>query len=137
MNLVFAFLANDAGHLQDGRLCVFGAGVDVIKSNVFPTAQVSFSLVAMMRLMPDEPTVGHFFDLEVDAATGRKQKLSEREPVNTSRNKLLPDKPSGAYIVVSILMAFEEPGEYVFHLSVDGTTRCSIPLYVVQGEAHE
>jgi hypothetical protein len=136
MQLNYAILANDAGHLHDGRMCIFGAGIDAIESTGFPF-QFSCALIVKLILLPDEPLEDHSFRIEVSRPDGKRTPKPTNSPVATIRNKLDPKLPSSASICNNVILGMDQPGCYVFHVVVDDKEIASVPLHVFAATPEE
>jgi len=128
MELSYAFLANTAGQLQDGRLCIFGADVDGLEATSLPFVGPPLALVARLLLRPGEPSTGHKFRVELTTPNGERLPMSEDLELNAKRSSLNPEGPAGTSIVTNLMVGFRELGAY--HLIVDGTETLALPFFV-------
>lgn len=128
MKLAYALLAMNAGRLQDGKLCIWGADIDTVLVDSVP-AQVSFTVVAKFHLYPDEPLEGHTFQFDLTRLGERKQ-IAEPMPLNTKRNTLDNDEPSGASVLVHTACEISAVGKHAIHVLVDGHEVTALPFYV-------
>ena len=110
MEPVFAFFAQSAGYLKDGRLCIFGADFDSIEASEFPLPAVPFTFVAKLSLNPSEPLEGHTFRVDHIAPEGNRTPLSKDAPLKTKRNPRNPQNAAGAALVLTLYVAFHNPG---------------------------
>lgn len=118
MELDYAFLAERADRLHDNRLVVFGGDSDTIEAERLP-ALIQLNLVARFLLAPDEPLEGHGFAIEITNARGERKKAAEGQ-LNTARDELEPDHPSGASLIVNTVLKIGNAGTILIHLIVDG-----------------
>lgn len=127
MELDYAFLADRAERLADGRLFVYGGDVDVISS----TGPVAFScaLAARFLVSPDEVDQQHTFALEISKPDGKRDELCPTGTLNTSRNSVDANEPSGAGLVVKMTLGFSVEGKYVIHVIADGKEVKSLPIW--------
>ena len=130
MQLDFAFLANFAAHLQDGRLVVFGADIDGMECVGFPALASQLVLVAKFWVFPEEPTEGHRLSIDLTKPGGQRIQLRTDEPLEAIRNQRNPDRPSAAQVTVNLMMTFDAVGIYLFHLSIDGQEVKAVPFQV-------
>ena len=130
MQLDFAFLANFANHLQDGRLVIFGADIDGMECVGFPALASQLVLVAKFWVFPDEPTDGHRLSIDLTKADGQRIPLITDEPLEAIRNHRNPDRPSAAQAIVNLMMNFQAAGTYLFHLCIDGEEVKAVPFHV-------
>lgn len=132
MRLVYAYFANSAGHLTDGRLCVFGADFDGVSVVQFPALLPPFCLVAKFELAPSEALEGHTFRLEMTKPNGERQAISENSCLNTSRNPRRPELPAYAHLILTLTLGLDEGGDYLIHVVADNADAASLPFYVTQ-----
>lgn len=128
MELDYAFFAERAGALSDGRLCVFGADADAIHVDAVP-ALFHSTLVCRFLLRPDEPLEGHAVSVDGTKPDGERSNLMTT-PLNTVRNITVPTMPSGARLLVNVFVTFSLLGIYQFHISVDGVEVKTLRLHV-------
>ena len=130
MELDYAFLAERADRLQDGRLVVFGGDADAIQPAGFPAA-FQVSLVARMLLVDGENPDGHTWGVSMSppGPEGKRSALIENQKLNGPHN--LPNgMPGGAGLIVGLTIGLKRAGIYKLHLIVDGVEVKTIPLMV-------
>lgn len=132
MQLEYAYLANSAGFLQDGRLVVFGADIEGVETNGFPAVASNLVIVSKFWIMPDDPLEGHTVSIDITMPSGHRSSITANEPLNTMRNRRDAMRPSAAQVIVNLVMVMEEAGNYLFHLIADGHEVKTIPLYAAQ-----
>jgi hypothetical protein len=129
MKLSYAYLAEKAERLQDGRLCVFGADIDIIE-----VPQVPFPFMATMvvrfSVAPDEPLEDHTISVDLILPEGERKSLVKQMAVNTMRNQADPSLPSAASILAQLGIVFGAPGLYRFNIFADGDEVISLPLSI-------
>src|SRR5690606_20920356 len=128
----FAFFARNAGFLQDGALCVYGANIDALHASVFPTPPIHLSLVASLKVAPDEPLENHFFRVDLVPPDGERRNVLDRRPIKATRNKYCPSDPSVSQVVVSLQASFFISGKHLFIVVVDDQDAFKVPVYLVQ-----
>jgi hypothetical protein len=129
MELSFAFLANFANVLRDGRLIAIGIDFDAIHSSQFPMA-VPLTLVVKIKLDPSEISTPHNLAFEVTMPGGIREPIGPEKPFAVKANPLDASRPSYSAIIATIGFNFESEGEYLFHILVNGTEIKSLPLDV-------
>lgn len=132
MQLEYAYLANSAGFLQDGRLVVFGADIEGVETQGFPAVASNLAIVAKFWVMPDEPVEGHAVSIDITMPSGNRTTITTSEPLDTMRNRRDAMRPSAAQVIVNLVMVMEEAGNYLFHLIADGHEVKTISLYAAQ-----
>ena len=132
MEIDYAFLANNAAPLQDGRLCIFGAEFDGFDSEQFPVVTPPITLVARISLRPDEPVDGHSVQLEMTKPNGEREPMAEPIPLNCCRSKRNPDLPGYSSLIVGLVMGLDAPGLYQIHILIDREEAKTLNLYATQ-----
>jgi hypothetical protein len=130
MRLDYAFLAERASRLEDGRLVIFGGDVDAVEPAGLPAAFQS-SLVARMLLEEGESAEGHEFSICVTLPDGSRTTILERRHLNAPRN-IPAGMPGGAGLIVGLTIGLRQAGIYRIHLIVDGAELKALPLLVEQ-----
>jgi hypothetical protein len=130
MELEYALLANNAEAGAGGRIHLFGAHIDTIKSHQYP-ATTGFSFVARLRVRPDEYGQRHRFRIELGLPDGaRRPLMSEDQEFETVASAIRPELGSSmAMIVQAPHVELNAPGDYTVHLLVDDCDIGSVPFY--------
>ena len=129
MELSFAFLALHADYTDDKSLWVAGADFDrMAVLGVPPVAQ--FSLVVKFRVPPEDANIPHVMRIDVTGPNGERKPLNSNEPIPTKKNEQYPDRNTSAVAILRVGMAFNNPGEYSFHIVLDEKDIKSIPLLI-------
>ncbi|HEV3021820.1 MAG TPA: hypothetical protein VGX76_05115, partial [Pirellulales bacterium] len=97
MDLEYAMFANNAAPLGDGRLCIFGADFDGVRSDVFPCVVPPFVLIVKMRLNVGENPSGHTLRIELVNPNGEGHVVNE-SPIAAAPNDQRADLPSNAQV---------------------------------------
>lgn len=134
MEIEYALLADAAQQSSDGKLYVMGGGIGTIGAKTFPTIHPTMSLVLKLQLHPSECDREHRLEVQLWDADGQ----SIGTGVNGAFN--VPRSPEGrlayAQMILNILQArFEKPGDYAFHIIVDGQHVKTLPLELQQGNS--
>lgn len=130
MQLDFAFLANVADYLQDGRLVIFGADIDGLQCPRLPALAPQLCLVAKFWVSPDEPTEGHTLSVDLTKPNGERAHLCANEPLQAVRNRSDTTGPSSAQAAVALVAGFDAAGTYRFHVIADGQEVKEVPFHV-------
>ena len=136
MELDYAILAERADGLTDGRYCIFGGDADCVEASKLP-APLQFALVARFLLGADEPLDGHTVALAITRPDGKRGDISTAVPLETKRNELDHEAPSGARVIINMVILVQDPGGYTLHIIGDGTERKAIRIYVKLIEPQE
>lgn len=84
-------------------------------------------------LDPNEPLEGHVFSIEITSTDGRRTVMDSMS-INTKRNSIDPQMPSGASILVNMGMMIETPGLKQVHVMLDGVEAKTLNLWVNQAQ---
>jgi hypothetical protein len=138
MELEYAFLADRADRLHDDRLVVFGGDIDKATVSSFP-ALFRTTLVARLRLHPEEALEGHVLGLECTSPEGKRLTLAKDVPITTIRNPDEAAQPSAARILIELTVVVGLPGPHLLHIMLDQQEVKSLRFRVIhvaaQGEA--
>jgi len=129
MNLDYAILAERADGLTDGRYCVFGGDADCIETSNLPVP-LQLAIVARFLLGPEEPLENHTVELAVTRPDGKRGLIGGPLTLETKRNEFDRDSPSGARVIINLVMLIHEPGTHTLHVIGDGTDQKEIRFYV-------
>ena len=133
MELAYAFLAERADRLQDGRLVVFGGDADSIQVTLFPFL-LTASLVVKATLNPDEPLEGHTLAVDITGSDGVRHNVMKAVPISTTRNQMDPQQASGANVIVNMSLKIDGPGHKQIHVVIDGSEVRKLSLWISQTE---
>ncbi len=129
MQLDFALLAQYADYVSDGRLAIFGAGIDGIEASSVPFQSQPMALVARFSLEPGDADHPKHYRLEITAPDGERKRMMEDQSLN-----ILPDTngmpPIASNLVVNLHLQFKSVGEYMLHLMLDGREVKAFPLKI-------
>jgi len=130
MELDYAFLAERADRLHDGRLVVFGGDADAIQPAGFP-AKFQVSLVARMLLDDGENPDGHTWGVAMTSPEpdGKRKALIDDQNLNGPHD-IPPGMQGGAGLIVGLTIGLMRAGIYRIHLIVDGVEVKTLPLLV-------
>lgn len=135
MKLDYAFLAERAAHLDDGRLVVFGGDVDLLEVGGLPIV-FQTTLAARMLLEEGESPDNHSFGVALSTPDGERRVVSEGSQLNAPRT--IPEgMPGGAGLIVGLTVGIRQAGIYWIHLIVDGAEVKSLPFKVCLATATE
>jgi hypothetical protein len=133
MQLSFAFLANVAEVLKDGRLLAIGIDFDTIFCGQFPII-APVTLVVKINLDPSEISKSHTLAIEVTRPNGKRESLGPEQSFTIKANPIDASRPSGSAIIATIGFNFESAGEYLFHVLINGIEFKSLSLDVKQSD---
>src|SRR3990172_5902786 len=119
MELDYALIAESAEQFANGQLGMWGSDIEGIRGGGVPVL-FQGTLVIRLILSPDEPAEGHTFRVELTGGQRGRQTLKPDTPINTIRNESQSHKPSAARVLLKLALGFATPGDYVFHVIVDG-----------------
>lgn len=131
MDVEYAFLADAAETPPNGKLYVLGGGFDEIRAPQFPVTHSYLSLVVKLRFHPAECDRLHRLEIELWDPDGQRLGPHLKTEVAAPRRPHAPTRPSHAQIVLNMVgIQFPRPGEYAFHILVNGQHLRSVPLYL-------
>jgi hypothetical protein len=136
MEVEYAFLADAAQTSSDGKLFVLGGGIDRIFAKKFPAVHPYMSLVLKMKLHPTECEREHNLELELWDPDGNLVGGKISGKFSATRQK--GGRPSFVQLVLSIVQArFTGPGDYAFHIVIDGQHKKEVSLYLEESAGAE
>lgn len=120
MKLEYAFFAENADRLEDGRLCIFGADFDTYQVPETPVA-IQFRLVLKLSLEAGETYDGHTFGLQITNPAGERTDIGEPSSIEVARKlNATPEMTPVASMFVRLAIRFLNFGVYRIHVLVDG-----------------
>ena len=129
MQFSFAFLANVAEILIDGRIMAIGMDFDGIFCPQFPIT-VPLILVTKIKLDPSEINLQHKCVIEITRPNGKRELLGTENTFDAKANPIDPNLPGGTAIIIKMGVNFESAGLHLFHVLIDGEEVKSLPLDV-------
>jgi hypothetical protein len=129
MEVEYAFLADSAQTSSDGKLYVLGGGIDTIYAKKFPAVHPAVSFVLKLELHPTECDREHGLEVELSDPDGNPvgTKLSGKFEAKRRRH----GRHAFVQMVLNFQLArFEHPGDYAFHVLIDGQHKKSVSLYL-------
>ena len=129
MQLDFAFLAQYADYVTDGRMAIFGAGIDGVESSVVPFQAHPMCLVAKFLIAEEDAARSHFYRIEVIGPNGSRKLMLEDQALNTAvepRGRY----PGGSNLIVNLNINFMNIGLYNLCLMLDGEDVKQLPINV-------
>jgi hypothetical protein len=127
MELDYAFLAEKASRLDDGKLVVFGGDIDGIATARLP-APFQPTLVAKMTLEEGESRNGHVFSLECTSPSGNRVVIVKDQSLDPPPS--VEGMRSSCGLIATIGIGLKSRGIYRLHLIVDGKELKSLPVMV-------
>jgi hypothetical protein len=122
IELEYALLADGATPRPDGKIDLFGAGIDVIYASSVPTRHPFISLVARMFADPDDVKVAHALEIIFRQADGEEIARTEQEIPEAAGTEMT--RPDGKHAIGIVLqfreLVFAEYGVYSVDLVLDG-----------------
>ena len=101
MQFSFAFLANIAEILRDGRIMAIGMDFEGIFCPQFPIT-VPLTLVAKIKLDPSEINLQHKCAIEITRPNGKRELLGTENPFDAKANPMDPNLPGGSTIIMTM-----------------------------------
>jgi hypothetical protein len=137
MNVDFAVLADGAGQRPDGKMDIYGAGVDTLHATAVPVGHPRLAIVMRLLLSTDEIDQPHRLEAVLTAADGTEIARAEGSvpPLSSEQREALDlSRPFGIAVTFSFEnLVFPNFGPYAFVIRWDGVeVREPLPLYVVQ-----
>ncbi|HEX9885843.1 MAG TPA: hypothetical protein VGA70_05120 [Longimicrobiales bacterium] len=128
MEMKFGLLCDAANESREGKLNILGE-FNTIWAGGFPVRWPRCVLVARFEAHPSE---GQDHDLVLRLTDRDGADIIPSPPRLPIRfAQAAPDMPLRAQVVVNLDgMTFERPGEFEYHLVVDGHHRGSVPIWV-------
>jgi hypothetical protein len=135
MRLAYAFLANYAELLPDGKFTAVGAGVDGFIVEQLPEVVNGFTLVGHFHFVHEECDTEYAFGMSVTKPDGTELTFEGASRMTPLRDEFFPERPGGLSVVVPFVSwTLSQLGIYQINLQVDGVTLGSISLGVTQRE---
>ena len=135
MDVEFALLADAAQSSPDGKLHVLGGGISEIFAPTFPATHPVLAFVLNLRLHPLECNQSHRLHIQLWDADGRSLQPDIAMEFDIPRNPRHRTRDVFAQLVLNIVgLQLPQPGDYDFHVVVDGRHLKTLPLYVQQGQ---
>jgi hypothetical protein len=116
--VAFAFLANVAELLVDGRLVVIGPDIEGLNCSQIPIG-VQLAFVAKLIFAAEEVSQSHTITIECARPDGTRAPISTPVPLGLRVNPEHPDNDAKAVVVAAIGITFDVPGKYTFYAMVD------------------
>lgn len=130
MRLNFAFLADSAQSLPDGRFSVLGGGVTVLYIKKFPALQPTLTLVVQFDVNKAEVDREHELRLELFSPLNATAMPPVTSKFTPSGNVEHPEWPMTALFILNTTgLVFEMPGRHEFRISVDNVEKARLPLF--------
>jgi hypothetical protein len=127
--VAFAFLANSAELLADGRLVVIGPDIDQLFCVQIPTsAQLSF--VVKLIFAAEESSRSHTVAIEYAKPDGTRARLTQSIPLSLRLNPGNPAADVKTAVVAVLGLNLDAPGGYTFYVMVDEQDAVNRPLNV-------
>jgi hypothetical protein len=131
MELDFAFLAENADVTTGGKLCCFGAGIDLLVAGGFPAWVPPFYLVVRFKVLPSDLLESHSFHVELVNPNGEVNNAAAPMLVNKMENPIDKSKPTGAILVAVMQMPVPESGTYQFRLLLNDSPIRTLAVEIV------
>ena len=128
MEISLALLADAANASQEGKLNLLGI-FNAIYARAFPSVHLSAQLVLSFEASNAEAGRSKKIEIEFRDADGNKRLSSAATFVVPKGHIGYPIKWN--HLVQLPPLRFEKPGDYVFHVVVNGEEKRSIPLQVL------
>ncbi len=131
MQFAYGFLADAVQTSNDGKFNVLGGGFESIFVREFPTAHPVMGLFVKIDVLPAECDKPHDLKIELWDPDGTLvQRLEGQFTASPSGDRL---RQSHVQVAWGLLQTrFTAPGDYAFHVMVDGEHIGKVPLAVVQ-----
>lgn len=123
----FAFLANYADVLRDGRLMAVGIDFEGVVCPQIPIV-VPVMLVVKIKVDPSETDQSFTLGIEITRPGGKRESLGVERPFLVRANSNNPNHPSGSAMIAAIGLSVESEGEHLFHVLINGTEFKTLPL---------
>ena len=128
MKLAYAFIAENAESMANGRLRIAGADFDAFDVTDVP-ASATLALVAKF-LFEREESGWHRFSLDMTRPNGERKSLMEPPQ---AVDVVCGEKSDGdVRMVLHLSVKFNSPGKHIFHLIFDGRDMAEIPFDIHQ-----
>ena len=128
MKLDFAFLAQYADFVTDGKLAIFGAGIDGVQTSAIPFQSYSMSLVVKFLVDPEDEDRPHLYRIEITTPAGERKLVTENQ-VNVQRDETGVAQ-RGSNLIVNLNIHYSAAGLYYLHIVLDDADVKSLPISV-------
>jgi hypothetical protein len=136
MEIEFAFLADAAQAPSGSKLYVLGGGIDELAASAFPAIHPQMVLVLKLKVHPTECNRPHKLEVEFWDPDGRRLGPAISGEFAAQRDETNPTRPRFVQLLFNIAgLQLPAPGDYDFHIVVDGQQMKTVPLYVYQARA--
>ncbi|HKW86361.1 MAG TPA: hypothetical protein VJM82_04765 [Nitrospiraceae bacterium] len=129
MQVTLAVIADSANVSQEGKLNIMGI-FDALYSETFPTIHPEMKLVVQLEAGVAEVGKVHQIEIQLMDEDGRKPFVVNGQVV------VGEVKPGTVFKTNSILnirgVKFEQPGDFVFNILLNGELKRQVPLKVMQ-----
>lgn len=138
MEIELALLADAASTPPDGKLYILGGAFEELRATTFPVTHPAMSLVLRLKLHPTECDREHRLTIELWDTEGQRIGPQLAGPFRAQRRQDYPGRHSYVSLVFNLLgLQFAAPGEYNFHISVNGQHMRTVSLHLVKIETLE
>lgn len=131
MEVEFAFLADAAEAPAGSKLYVLGGGIEEIGARVFPATHPHLVFVLKLKLHPAECNRTHALEIEFWDPDGRRLDPAISGQFSAVRDEAFPTRPRFVQLLFNMIgLQLPAPGDYDFHVVVNGQHLKTVPLYV-------
>jgi len=129
MDVKLALLADYSNISREGKLNILGV-FDLIRARGFPAVHRSMQLIMMLEAESVEADTDKDIQVKLIDADGRKV-------FEIGAQMKLPSPRPGEMIKSNQMLnlndiRFEKPGDYVFHIMINGDLKRSVPVKLIQ-----
>jgi hypothetical protein len=136
LEIDFALLADAADASVAGKLFIMGGGISEIAATNFPATHPTMVLVLKLKLHPSECDRPHTLEIKFWDADGKRLQPEISGQFAAQRDSEQPARPVFVQLLFNILgLQLPAPGDYEFHIVVDGHYLRSLPLHVKKVDA--
>jgi hypothetical protein len=134
MELEFAFFARYVEALGDGTFAVQGGGLNRLSFSAFPVMVPVLALLARFKPSPEEAPREHLLQLDVTGPEGKRTSLpGPHQTAALAPSAVTAVEGSRVHCAVTLLgYTYQTPGEYTFHIIVDGKELGTVTLRLVE-----
>lgn len=130
MEVPLALLCDAANTTAEGKLNILGT-FDRLNYPTFPAVHPTLSLVLRLTASPAE--VGMSRDLSIRVLDADGYRLGEITGQVDIGESAVPGSPSQYQLIFNLPnLSFPAPGQYAFHILLDGDDKTRVPLEVVE-----